>query len=75
MIPQSERFILDPKCAGSLRDIRPQFGFGLFGEAVYYRSYSRTKADGTQETWGDTVLRVVEGVMSMASVRSSWASP
>ena len=44
---------------------QPEFGFGNFGEVIYYRTYSRIKSDGTQEKWNDTVIRVVEGIMSI----------
>jgi ribonucleoside-triphosphate reductase (thioredoxin) len=47
----------------------PSFGFDGFGEVVYYRTYSRMKEDGTQEHWGDTVKRVIEGVMT---IRKDW---
>lgn len=36
-----------------------------FSETIYYRTYSRIKQDGTQEMWADTVIRVIEGVMSI----------
>jgi len=35
--------------------------FGLIGEDVYKRTYSRFKKDGSKEEWLDTVCRVVEG--------------
>lgn len=35
--------------------------FGPLGKPTYRRSYSRTKPDGTTETWAETVKRVVEG--------------
>ncbi|WP_440066406.1 ribonucleoside-triphosphate reductase, adenosylcobalamin-dependent [Streptosporangium sp. OZ121] len=35
--------------------------FGPTGQAVYERTYSRTKKDGTRETWPETVTRVVAG--------------
>ena len=41
-----------------------RWGFGPLSEATYYRTYSRAD-DGPQEAWGDTVARVVEGVMSI----------
>ncbi|MBN2894504.1 MAG: fused protease/ribonucleoside-triphosphate reductase [Campylobacterales bacterium] len=59
------RFELDVTFVRSLRSQRALFGFGGFGEATYYRTYSRIKSDGTQEHWADTVIRVVEGVMSI----------
>jgi ribonucleoside-triphosphate reductase len=39
--------------------------FGPTGETVYNRTYSRTKADGTKETWPETVRRVVAGNLSL----------
>lgn len=48
---------------------QPEFGFGGFGELVYYRTYSRLRADGRQERWADTVLRIIEGCMS---IRKDW---
>jgi ribonucleoside-triphosphate reductase len=45
----------------------PKFGFNGLGETVYYRTYSRPKADGSgMERWHETVERVVNGTMSMA---------
>lgn len=38
--------------------------WGPLGEFVYVRTYSRTKEDGTQERWYETVRRVVEGSFS-----------
>lgn len=35
--------------------------FGPLGNTVFNRTYSRTKEDGTSETWDDVVARVVEG--------------
>jgi ribonucleoside-diphosphate reductase alpha chain len=45
--------------------MQPNFGFNGFGEFVFYRTYSREKADGTQENWADVVIRVTEGVFSI----------
>lgn len=39
--------------------------FGPIGREVFQRTYSRTKHDGTQETWEDTVLRVVDGNLNL----------
>lgn len=35
--------------------------WGPTGEVVYQRTYSRPKPDGSQETWDETVQRVVRG--------------
>src|ERR1700740_820426 len=39
--------------------------WGPTGETVFNRTYSRTKPDGTKETWGDTVHRVVTGNLGL----------
>jgi len=36
---------------------------------VYERTYSRTKPDGTQETWPETVRRVVDGNLKLVAPR------
>lgn len=61
----TERFSLDRTFKEHLRRLKPSFGFNGFGEATYYRTYSRRKTDGTQEQWADTVIRVVEGTLSI----------
>lgn len=38
--------------------------FNGFSEFIYYRTYSRN-IDGRQERWADTVIRVIEGIMSI----------
>jgi len=60
-----ERFTLERTFCNALLAKKAKFGFGGFGEAVYYRTYSRIKADGSQEHWADTVIRVINGVMSL----------
>lgn len=44
-----------------------KFTFSPTGESVYQRTYSRTKADGSKETWPETVTRVVNGNLNLAS--------
>lgn len=61
----TERFNLKTQVCELLRQRTPEFGFGGFGEATYYRTYSRQKEDGSQEHWADTVIRVTNGVMSV----------
>jgi intein/homing endonuclease len=64
-----ERFVLNPETKALLYSMEPEFGYGEYGKFVYYRTYSRVKKDGTQEHWADTVIRVIEGVMS---IRKDW---
>jgi ribonucleoside-triphosphate reductase (thioredoxin) len=42
--------------------------FPLVGETVYRRTYSRTKADGSKETWPETVKRVVQGNLALVGL-------
>ncbi len=60
-----ERFALKDTFCDDIYSKTVQFGFGGFGEATYYRTYSRIKRDGSQEHWADTVIRVIDGVMSI----------
>lgn len=43
--------------------------WGPTGELVYNRTYSRTKPDGTKETWPETVERVVAGNLALVGER------
>lgn len=43
--------------------------FGPTGELVYSRTYSRTKPDGSKETWPETVERVVDGNLDLVDSR------
>ncbi len=61
----TERFELNRGYKEELMARVPRFGFNGFGEVIYYRTYSRRKPDGSQERWADTVVRVVEGIMSI----------
>lgn len=64
-----ERFSLPLATREKLRGRPVEWGFGALSQAVYMRTYSRLKEDGSQEEWADTVIRVVEGVMS---IRKDW---
>lgn len=63
------RFELAPDVREAVRRLTPRFGFDGFGEATYFRTYSRPMPDGGQEQWADTVLRVIDGVFS---IRKDW---
>lgn len=43
--------------------------WGPTGQLVYERTYSRTKPDGTKETWPETVRRVVDGNLALGDPR------
>jgi ribonucleoside-triphosphate reductase len=64
-----DRFYLDEDTVETLARMEPAFGYNGFGEVVFYRTYSRTKEDGSQETWHEVVRRVVEGVFT---IRKNW---
>lgn len=68
-LDRKDRFYLNPLVKASLRNKKEEFGFGLLGAAVYYRTYSRIMENGAQERWADTVIRVVEGAMT---IRKWW---
>lgn len=60
-----ERFALDPMTVDYIHSLIPKFGYNGFGEVIFYRTYSRTKIDGSQETWNDVVCRVTGGTYSI----------
>jgi ribonucleoside-triphosphate reductase (thioredoxin) len=64
MMIVSERYVLPLEIRADLRTRPVMWGFGPLSEAVYFRTYSRDMG-GHQEVWADTVIRVVEGVMSI----------
>lgn len=55
-----ERFLLSPATIRELHDMKANFGFNGLGEVVFRRTYSRDNED-----WGDVVIRVIQGVMSI----------
>jgi adenosylcobalamin-dependent ribonucleoside-triphosphate reductase len=58
-------FQLRPAFLEPFKTATPQFGFNGLGLLTYLRTYSRLKADGSNEAWWETVQRVVEGTYSM----------
>jgi len=65
VLPVRQRFALGEPFCDKLRANPVCFGFGAFGETTYYRSYSRLKPDGSREHWADTVIRVINGIISI----------
>ncbi|GAA0967285.1 ribonucleoside-triphosphate reductase, adenosylcobalamin-dependent [Actinocorallia libanotica] len=48
--------------------------WGPTGQTVYERTYSRTKADGSRETWPETVRRVVAGNLGLVyGEKETWS--
>jgi ribonucleoside-triphosphate reductase len=59
-------FKLNEVTIETLRGMKAQFDYGVFGEVCYYRTYSRhIPEQNRNEHWVDTVIRVMEGVMSI----------
>lgn len=63
------RFSLSPWVKSLLAEMEPEFGYNGFGQFIFYRTYSRLKPDGSQESWADVVIRVTEGTFS---IRKDW---
>lgn len=58
--PVTQRFTLSNSTKTIIKDMIPNFGFNGLGEVVFRRTYSRDN-----ENWGDVVIRVIQGVMSI----------
>lgn len=43
----------------------PPWGFGGMGEVVFLRTYSRKKENGDNETWPETIQRVINGAIEI----------
>jgi len=65
----NQKFELSKTTCDYLHSLIPQFGFNGLGAVVYYRTYSRIMTNGKQEQWADTVIRVINGVIS---IRKDW---
>ena len=53
--------LLTQEFVDTYADKTPPWGFGGMGEIVFLRTYSRSKEDGTVETWPETLYRVING--------------
>ena len=63
--PIEQEFKLTENFIEQYKNRIPPFGFNGLGEFVYMRTYSRIKEDGKNESWWETVRRVVEGVYTI----------
>jgi len=63
--PIEEKFELTENFLNGYRKKKPKWGFNGLGEFVYMRTYSRLGEDGKNESWWQTVKRVVEGIYSI----------
>ena len=66
LLPVRERFVLDPITRRYLTTQSPRWGYGPYSEFVFYTRWSRPKSETEQERWADTIIRVIEGTMSIA---------
>lgn len=64
--PIIHRYEIPLSIEDQIRSIPYRFGYGGFSQAVYFRTYSQNKADGTKEEYPDTIIRVVKGIVSIA---------
>ena len=53
--------ILSPEFVSSYSQTLVPWGFNGMGEIVYLRTYSRPKENGDNETWAETLERVING--------------
>ena len=60
-----DKFRLTDTFLSGYKKQKPNFGFNGLGELVYFRTYSRIKANNENEQWWETVQRVVEGTFNM----------
>jgi adenosylcobalamin-dependent ribonucleoside-triphosphate reductase len=65
IFPIEQEFKLTDNFIDKYKDKIPPFGFNGLGEFVFMRTYSRIKEDGKNETWLETVRRVVEGIYTI----------
>jgi len=63
--PIRQEFKLTDSFIEKYKDRKPNFGFNGLGEFVFMRTYSRQKNNGKNESWLETIRRVVEGVYSI----------
>lgn len=57
--------IIDDAFVSSYANKPAPWGFNGMGEIVFLRTYSRTKSDGTIETWAETIQRVINGAIEI----------
>ena len=56
---------LDQSFVDSYSQKQAPWGFNGMGEIVFLRTYSRKKEDGNNETWPETLQRVINGAMEV----------
>lgn len=66
---QFEQYKLNESFLEEYKEKKVDWGFGGLGEVAFYRTYSRTKEDGSKEQWWEVVQRVTEAIMSVYNGR------
>jgi adenosylcobalamin-dependent ribonucleoside-triphosphate reductase len=56
---------LDQDFVNSYNTKQPPWGFNGMGETVFLRTYSRPKENGDNETWPETLARVINGAIEV----------
>lgn len=57
--------LIDDEFVASYANRPVPWGFNGMGEIVFLRTYSRTKDDGSIETWPETIQRVINGAVEI----------
>lgn len=57
--------MLEQSFVDSYSTKQPPWGFGGLGEIVFLRTYSRKKENGYNETWPETLQRVINGAIDV----------
>lgn len=58
-------FCLTKEFVNEYRELPEPFGYQGLGKITFYRTYSRKKSNGEQETWVDVCERVINGMYSI----------
>jgi hypothetical protein len=59
--------IIESEYIEKYNKITPNWGYNGLGYVVFSRTYSRSKGDGTYETWPETIARVLNGAQSIGA--------
>jgi len=63
-IPIENRYKMSKNISDKIKERGYKFGFGLFSDVVFYRTYSRD-VNGRKETFPEVVIRNIEGILSI----------
>lgn len=63
--PIKFRYEMPSEIETAIRATPYDFKYGAFSFVVFYRTYSRLKEDGSKESYPDTIVRVIKGLVSI----------